>query len=52
MGSPIAINETQYAELEKASELVAEPVAIRTRGGGAEILVNLPRQGVALVTID
>jgi xylan 1,4-beta-xylosidase len=52
MGSPLAVNAAQYAELERASELVAEPLAARSRGARAEMEFNLPRQGVALVLVE
>jgi xylan 1,4-beta-xylosidase len=52
MGSPLAVSATQYAELEKASEPVAEALALQQRGSRANLDLNLPRQGVALVMID
>jgi xylan 1,4-beta-xylosidase len=52
MGSPLAVNAMQYAALEKASELFAEPLVIEARGGRAQMALNLPRQGVALVIVE
>jgi xylan 1,4-beta-xylosidase len=52
MGSPLAVSSTQYAELEKASELVAEPLAVRSNRSHALIELTLPRQGVALVVVE
>jgi xylan 1,4-beta-xylosidase len=52
MGSPHAVNANQYAELERASELVGEPLAIEREGGRAKLGLTLPRQGVALVMIE
>ena len=52
MGSPLAVDATQYAELEKASELVAESLTVAQRGKLAHLDLIVPRQGVALVVID
>jgi xylan 1,4-beta-xylosidase len=52
MGSPIAVNATQYVELEKASALVAEPLELARRGSLAKVEVALARQAVALVVIE
>jgi xylan 1,4-beta-xylosidase len=52
MGSPLSVDATQYAALEKASELNAEPLAIERRGSRTTLDVILPRQGVALVDFD
>jgi xylan 1,4-beta-xylosidase len=52
MGSPQSPNATQYAELEKASELVAQSVrAASSRRGEHTFELVLPRQGVALLVI-
>ncbi len=51
MGSPIAPDATQYAALEQASRLVAEPLPLARHGRAARIEVGLPRQGVALVVV-
>jgi xylan 1,4-beta-xylosidase len=53
MGSPQSPNATQYQELEKASELVAQAVKPRTaRRASAVYELALPRQGVALLSIE
>lgn len=52
MGSPQSPNATQYKELERASELVAQNVPTQSARGGAMTLeVAVPRQGVALVLL-
>jgi xylan 1,4-beta-xylosidase len=52
MGSPQSPNATQYAELEKASELVPETLKPGHRRGAASFEITVPRQGVALLLID
>jgi xylan 1,4-beta-xylosidase len=54
MGSPIAPNEQQYAELEAAGQLAAmEPVpAVRVEGGAARVSLVLPRQAVSLLVLE
>lgn len=52
MGSPQSPNATQYAQLEKASELVAQPLAVAVKRGGVSLPVTLPRQGVALLVLE
>jgi xylan 1,4-beta-xylosidase len=53
MGSPQSPNATQYAELEKASELSPELLQPASRKGRAATYeVALPRQGVALLVIQ
>jgi len=51
MGAPQSPNATQYAQLEEASTLVAEPLAQRSRRGSVDLDVLLPRQGVALIVV-
>lgn len=53
MGSPIAPDFDQYAQLERASVMQPRTVAL-TRAGtdAAEVTLDLPRQGVALVVLD
>jgi xylan 1,4-beta-xylosidase len=52
MGSPQSPNATQYAELEKASELRPEkPELLRKKGRTATYEIVVPRQGVALLSI-
>jgi xylan 1,4-beta-xylosidase len=51
MGSPIAPDASQYAELERASELRGEPVTLQVGRHGAAIDVVVPRQGVALLLL-
>jgi xylan 1,4-beta-xylosidase len=53
MGSPQSPNAAQYAELEKASEMIAErPGVSRRRGRTAVYEVVVPRQGVAILDIQ
>ncbi|ESQ81475.1 hypothetical protein AEAC466_21325 [Asticcacaulis sp. AC466] len=52
MGEPIAPTNAQYAELQKASELVGVPLAPALIQKGATALdLDLPRQGVALIVV-
>jgi len=54
MGSPVAPNREQYAELETASELatIGEPSGVRVVDGAATLEFDLPRQGVSLLILD
>jgi xylan 1,4-beta-xylosidase len=54
MGSPIAPNEQQYAELEKAGQLAAmeAPATVRIDGGTATLPLALPRQAVSLIVLE
>lgn len=53
MGSPQSPDDKQYATIETASQLRAEPSrAISVHGGKASIDVVVPRQGVTLVVFD
>jgi xylan 1,4-beta-xylosidase len=53
MGSPQAPNATQYQELEKASELVAQELQLSAqRRNDSSFEITLPRQGVALVVLQ
>jgi xylan 1,4-beta-xylosidase len=50
LGSPQSPNSSQYAQLEQASQMVAETVQTNAgRGGAHELELSIPRQGVALV---
>lgn len=50
MGSPQSPNSSQYAQLEQASQMVAETLQTKAgRGGAHELELSIPRQGVALV---
>jgi xylan 1,4-beta-xylosidase len=50
MGTPQSPNSSQYAQLEQASQMVAETVQTQAgRGGAHELELSIPRQGVALV---
>jgi len=54
MGSPVAPNEKQYAQLEKAgdlSTLVDAPATVAITGGKTALSFGLPRQGVSLLLI-
>ncbi len=54
LGSPIAPNEKQYAELEKAGQLaeLAAPAPVRIENGAAKLKFRLPRQGVSLLVLE
>ena len=54
MGSPIAPNEKQYAELEAAGKLarMEAPATVRIDGGQATLPVALPRQAVSLIVLE
>lgn len=52
MGSPQSPNATQYVELEKASALVPESIAVDVKRGVASFDISLVRQGVALLVIE
>jgi xylan 1,4-beta-xylosidase len=52
MGAPLSPNATQYQELERASELVPQPLQPqRVRLGTRSFELAVPRQGVALIVI-
>ncbi len=55
MGSPVAPNEAQYAQLEKASALTSlaeAPATVALSGGQAALAFALPRQGVSLLLLS
>ncbi len=53
MGSPLNPNGDQYAALEKASVMQPQTLALSAdRRGSVKAVVNMPRQGVALVVLD
>jgi len=54
MGSPIAPDERQYAQLEEAGQLAAmgSPAAVRVDGGRARLAFALPRQAVSLLVLE
>jgi len=54
MGSPIAPNDRQYAELIEASKLatIDQATAVGVSGGRSELRFALPRQGVSLLVLD
>jgi len=55
LGSPVAPNEAQYAQLEKASVLTAltdAPATVAITGGKAALDFALPRQGVSLLVLS
>jgi xylan 1,4-beta-xylosidase len=54
MGSPIAPDERQYAQLEEAGQLTAmgSPTAVRVEGGRARLAFALPRQAVSLLVLE
>jgi xylan 1,4-beta-xylosidase len=53
MGSPIAPDDAQYLQLEKASVMQPEPLVLtRASGGTANATLDVPRQGVVLIVVD
>jgi xylan 1,4-beta-xylosidase len=54
MGSPIAPDEKQYAELEAAGKLapMEGPATVRVDGGRATLPLTLPRQAVSLLVLE
>jgi xylan 1,4-beta-xylosidase len=54
MGSPIAPNDKQYAELIESSKLatVDQASALSVTNGRGELRFALPRQGVSLLVVD
>ena len=54
MGSPIAPNEEQYAQLEAAGKLarIDAPATLRVDKGQARLQFALPRQAVSLVVLE
>ena len=54
MGSPIAPNEQQYAELEKAGKLarMEAPATLPIDKGQATLSIALPRQAVSLLVLE
>jgi xylan 1,4-beta-xylosidase len=53
MGSPLALNDKQYAELDKADglETLAAPSPLKISKGKAKLEFTLPRQAVSLLVI-
>lgn len=55
MGSPVAPDRKQYAELQEASRLTpltGAPASVAVRDGVATLEFTLPRQGVSLVELE
>jgi xylan 1,4-beta-xylosidase len=54
MGSPLAPNDKQYAELDGADGLqtIDTPQALKLTRGGAKLEFTLPRQAVSLVVVE
>jgi xylan 1,4-beta-xylosidase len=54
MGSPQPPSPTQYAALEKASELarLPGPTTVEVVGGRVDLTFTLPRQGVSLIVLE
>ena len=54
MGSPIAPDERQYAQLEAAGKLATmeAPAAVPIDGGRASLAFALPRQAVSLIVLE
>lgn len=55
MGSPVAPNEKQYAQLEKFSELTpltGAPASVSVANGTATLDFALPRQGVSFLVVS
>jgi xylan 1,4-beta-xylosidase len=54
LGSPVVLDEAQYAQVEAAGKLgtVAPPTSIDLKGGAATLDFALPRQGVSLLVLS
>ncbi len=54
LGSPLAPNENQYAELERAGKLaqLEAPRQLPLEHGSAKLTFTLPRQGVSLLVLE
>jgi xylan 1,4-beta-xylosidase len=54
LGSPITLDEEQYAQVEKAGKLaqVGQPQQITFKDGSGTVTFTLPRQGVSLLVFD
>jgi len=53
MGSPQSLDANQYKQLEAASKLTPEPArTLAVNKGSAEFSIDVPRQGVLLLTMD
>jgi xylan 1,4-beta-xylosidase len=54
MGSPVRPTPSQYAELERASQLTLlhSPEWLRSKGGTLGVKFRLPRQAVSLIVLD
>ncbi len=52
MGSPDYLDSTQAAELDQASQLRAEAVAVNARDDGFDIRLELPPHGIAAVRVE
>jgi xylan 1,4-beta-xylosidase len=54
MGSPVAPNEAQYAQLEQSSaltRLTGSPTTVTIANGATQLAFTLPRQGVSLLVL-
>jgi xylan 1,4-beta-xylosidase len=55
LGSPSAVGEMQYAQLQKAAQLATlseKPVRVRMLNGTATLTFSLPRQAVSLLVLE
>lgn len=54
LGSPIAPNEAQYEQMQRASQLstMGPEEVVRVEAGKARVKMNLPRQAVSLLVLD
>ena len=54
LGSPLAPNQAQYAQLQKAGQLapLGASEAVRIENRQAKLQIQLPRQGVSLLVFD
>ena len=54
MGSPIAPNGDQYAQLVRAGQLttLGPPESVAVKDGGVALMFSLPRQGVSLLVLE
>jgi hypothetical protein len=52
MGSPGYLDAGQVAELDAASQLKAEPIALAAHDDGFDIQLRLPPHAIAAVRVD
>ncbi|MGH8152270.1 MAG: hypothetical protein ACREPF_05990, partial [Rhodanobacteraceae bacterium] len=52
MGSPEYLDAKQVDELDEASQLSAEPLAVQAHRGGFDVQLNLPPHAIAAVRVE